>query len=343
MRLGPYEIVALLGAGGMGQVYRARDTNLGRDVALKTLPDTVTHDPERLARFRREAQLLAALNHPHIGSIYGLEETNGQRFLVLELVEGETLAARIQRGPLPVNEALAIAREITDALQSAHDRGIIHRDLKPANIALTMHDRVKVLDFGLAKATDAAVPESWRPRDGVFLFSATKDTETTLWTFSIRDRKASRFGDVISGGLPTNAVFSPDGRWVAYQEGAHGSGAEGTTFVQPFPATGAKYQIARGGRPMWSRDGTELFFVPAPSLFMVVSVRTDPVFGFTAPVPVPRRFGLAAPGNPRPYDILPDGRIVSIDTVNPAGDRLEQLTVVLNWFEELKARVTGAK
>src|SRR5687768_1986702 len=118
-RLGPYEIVALLGAGGMGQVYRARDTNLGRDVALKTLPDPVTHDPERLARFRREAQLLAALNHPHIGSIYGLEETNGQRFLVLELVEGETLAARIQRGPLPVDEALAIAREIAEALQSA--------------------------------------------------------------------------------------------------------------------------------------------------------------------------------------------------------------------------------
>ena len=155
-RLGAYEIVALLGAGGMGEVYRARDTNLGRDVALKTLPDRVTHDADRLARFRREAQLLAALNHPHIASIYGIEEANGQRFLVLELVEGETLAARIDRGPLPVDEALVIAREIAEALESAHDKGIIHRDLKPANIALTAHDRVKVLDFGLAKATDAA-------------------------------------------------------------------------------------------------------------------------------------------------------------------------------------------
>ena len=155
-RLGSYEIVALLGAGGMGDVYRARDTNLGRDVALKTLPDRVTHDADRLARFRREAQLLAALNHPHIGSIYGIEEANGQRFLVLELVEGETLAARIDRGPVPVDEALVIAREIAEALESAHDKGIIHRDLKPANIALTAHDRVKVLDFGLAKATDAA-------------------------------------------------------------------------------------------------------------------------------------------------------------------------------------------
>src|SRR5829696_2077723 len=100
-RLGPYEIVALLGAGGMGEVYRARDTNLGRDVALKTVPDSVTHDPDRLARFRREAHVLAALNHPHIGSIYGVEEISGQRFLVLELVQGETLAARIARGPLP--------------------------------------------------------------------------------------------------------------------------------------------------------------------------------------------------------------------------------------------------
>jgi serine/threonine protein kinase len=155
-RLGPYEIVALLGAGGMGEVYRARDTNLGREVALKTLPDSVMHDADRLTRFRREAQVLATLNHPHIGSIYGIEEANGQRFLVLELVEGETLAARIERAPLLVDEALTLAREIAEALQSAHDRGIIHRDLKPANIALTMHDRVKVLDFGLAKATDAA-------------------------------------------------------------------------------------------------------------------------------------------------------------------------------------------
>ena len=140
----------------MGEVYRARDTKLGRDVALKTLPASVTDDAERLARFRREAQVLAALNHPHIASIYGIEETDGHRFLVLELVDGETLAARIRRGRLPLEEALAIAGEIAEALEAAHAKGIIHRDLKPANIALTAHDRVKVLDFGLAKATDAA-------------------------------------------------------------------------------------------------------------------------------------------------------------------------------------------
>jgi len=187
------------------------------------------------------------------------------------------------------------------------------------------------------------VPESWAPRNDVFLFSATKGSEATLWTFSVRDRKASRFGDVTSMEFPTDAMFSPDGRWVAYQAGDAGTG-EATTYVQPYPPTGAKYQIARGGRPMWSRDGKELFFVPAPSQFMVVSVQTGPVFGFTRPVPVPRRFGLAPPASPRPYDILPDGRIVGVDAVNLAVDqRSPQIQVVLNWFEELKTKLPAAK
>src|SRR5437868_1182778 len=151
-KLGPYEIVAPLGAGGMGEVYRARDTKLGRDVALKILPATFTNDPERLARFRREAQVLAALNHPHIGQIYGLDATDGTQFLVLELVDGESLDRRIARGPIPVDDALSIAKQIAEALEAAHEKGIIHRDLKPANIALTRDGNVKVLDFGLAKA-----------------------------------------------------------------------------------------------------------------------------------------------------------------------------------------------
>ena len=160
-RLGPYEILSLLGSGGMGEVYRAKDTKLGRDVALKILPDTFTHDPERLARFRREAQMLAALNHPHIGAIYGLDEAGGQQFLVLELVDGESLDRRIARGgPIPVDEALAIAKQIAQALEAAHEKGIIHRDLKPANIALTTDGNIKVLDFGLAKATEAAGAET---------------------------------------------------------------------------------------------------------------------------------------------------------------------------------------
>src|SRR5216683_4209448 len=133
-RLGPYEIVSALGAGGMGEVYRAHDTKLGRDVALKILPDTFASDPERLARFQREAQVLASLNHPHIGAIYGLEESDGVRALVLELVEGPTLADRIAQGAIPLDEALPIARQIAEALEAAHEQGVIHRDLKPANI-----------------------------------------------------------------------------------------------------------------------------------------------------------------------------------------------------------------
>jgi eukaryotic-like serine/threonine-protein kinase len=151
-RLGPYEILAPLGAGGMGEVYRARDAKLNRDLAIKVLPEAVAADPERLARFQREAQLLAALNHPHIGAIYGLVESGGVEALVLELVEGETLAERLGVGAMPVDEALAVARQIGEALEAAHEKGIVHRDLKPANVTITPDGSVKVLDFGLAKA-----------------------------------------------------------------------------------------------------------------------------------------------------------------------------------------------
>ena len=136
----------------MGEVYRARDTSLGRDVAIKVLPQAFATDADRLARFEREARILASLDHPHIGTIHGIEESDGVRAIVLALVEGETLAERIARGPIPMGEALEYARQIADALEAAHDKGIVHRDLKPANIKITPAGVVKVLDFGLAKA-----------------------------------------------------------------------------------------------------------------------------------------------------------------------------------------------
>src|SRR5688572_2930934 len=154
--LGPYEITAQIGVGGMGEVWRATDANLGRQVALKVLPDTFAHDPERLARFEREAKTLASLSHPNIAIIYGLEKADGIRALVMELVEGPTLADRITQGPIPFDEALPIAKQIAEALEAAHELGIVHRDLKPANIKVREDGVVKVLDFGLAKALPPA-------------------------------------------------------------------------------------------------------------------------------------------------------------------------------------------
>jgi serine/threonine protein kinase/Tol biopolymer transport system component len=159
-RLGPYEILSALGAGGMGEVYRARDTRLKREVALKVLPEGFSQDPDRLARFQREAELLATLNHPNIAAVYGLEKADGFTGIVLELVDGETLADVIARGPIPLADALPIARQIADALEAAHEKGVIHRDLKPANIKVTANGTVKVLDFGLAKMMEHETPAS---------------------------------------------------------------------------------------------------------------------------------------------------------------------------------------
>src|SRR6266581_8053661 len=209
-KLGPYEILAPVGAGGMGEVYRARDTKLARDVALKVLPEAFAKDCERMARFQREAQMLASLNHPNIASIYGLEESGGVRALVMELVEGPTLAERIatrnrrdsggaglapparaqQAAPLPLDEVLSIAKQIAEALEAAHDRGIIHRDLKPANIKVTEGGKVKVLDFGLAKA--------FNPQD-----SAVNLNQTNSPTLGIAATQAGVF-------VGTAAYMSPE-------------------------------------------------------------------------------------------------------------------------------------
>ena len=179
-RLGAYEIVAPVGAGGMGEVYKARDTKLNRDVALKILPDAFSSDPERLSRFRREAHVLASLNHPHIGQIYGFEDSGATHALVMELVDGEDLSVTIGRGPIPIADALTVARQIADALEAAHDQGIVHRDLKPANIKVRADGTVKVLDFGLAKALDPGSASLSGERRGAATMSPTVTAATQL-------------------------------------------------------------------------------------------------------------------------------------------------------------------
>lgn len=151
-QLGSYQILGPLGVGGMGEVYRARDTKLGSEVALKVLPEQVAQDRDRLARFTREAQLLASLNHPNIAAIYGVEEAGGSFALVLEYVDGETLAERINKKPIPIGDVLRFGLQMSQALEAAHERTVVHRDLKPANVKITSEGKIKVLDFGLAKA-----------------------------------------------------------------------------------------------------------------------------------------------------------------------------------------------
>ena len=221
-RVGHYEVVAALGAGGMGEVYRARDTQLKRDVALKVLPAEVAADPHRLARFQREAELLAALNHPHIAQVYGLAEAGGVRAIVMELVEGPTLAERIARGPLPLDEALPIATELAEALEYAHEHGIVHRDLKPANIKLTPDGAVKVLDFGLAKALEAGpaaaapadsatVPSPAMTRAGIILGTAAYMAPEQARGVAV-DKRADiwAFGVVLFEMLTGTACFTGD-------------------------------------------------------------------------------------------------------------------------------------
>ena len=203
-RLEQYEVLSHIGSGGMGEVYRAHDSKLERDVAIKVLPATFARDPERVARFKREAKLLASLNHPNIAAIYDLEECDGIHFLVMELVEGETLAERVAAGPLPVREVLTISQQVADGLEHAHEKNINHRDLKPANVKLTPEGKVKVLDFGLAKAfvpegqpalnSDASTLSALPTKDGRILGTPaymspeqaqgkTVDKRTDIWSF----------------------------------------------------------------------------------------------------------------------------------------------------------------
>jgi serine/threonine protein kinase len=235
-KIGPYEVLALIGAGGMGEVYKARDTKLRRDVALKVLPDVFARDVDRMARFQREAKVLASLNHPNIATIYGLEESDNVHALAMELIDGPTLADRIRRGPIPLDEALPLATQMAEALEYAHEHGIVHRDLKPANVKLTADDAVKILDFGLAKAmesgfstTDIAKSPTinqMATETGVLLGTAaymapeqakgkSVDRRADIWAFGcvlyemLTGKKAFR-GDTVTDVLATVIKNEPD-------------------------------------------------------------------------------------------------------------------------------------
>src|SRR5262245_21091588 len=244
-RLGTFEITALIGVGGMGEVYRATDTNLRRQVAIKVLPETMARDGDRLARFQREAEVLAALNHPRIAQIYGLERSGGQTALVMELVEGSTLADRIAQGPLPVEEALAVATQIAEALEAAHEQGIVHRDLKPANVKVRPDGTVKVLDFGLARvgppAGTTAINQSLSPtvmspavtQAGMILGTAAymspeqargqaAGRSSDVWSFGcvlfeMLSGKAAFAGDTVSDVL--GSILKTEADWAALPAG----------------------------------------------------------------------------------------------------------------------------
>ena len=210
-RLGHYDVTALIGEGGMGQVYRATDTQLGRDVALKILPDAFAADPDRLARFQREAQVLASLNHPNIAQIHGIEKSDDTQALVLELVEGPTLADRIAKGPIPLDEALPIAKQIAEALEAAHEAGVIHRDLKPANIKVREDGTVKVLDFGLAKTAEPeAVDSAAETRSAMFHTQVGTVVGTVAYMSpeQVEGRVVGRPSDVFSLGSVLYEMFT---------------------------------------------------------------------------------------------------------------------------------------
>jgi serine/threonine protein kinase len=269
-KLGPYEILLPLGAGGMGEVYRARDTRLERDVALKVLPEAFARDAERTARFEREARAVAALNHPNILAIYDIGSHQGVPFLVTELLEGETLRERLSSGPLPVRKALDVAEQAARGVAAAHERGIIHRDLKPANIFLTHDGRVKVLDFGLAKLTQrngTGLDETQSPIAQQFAYVTDRNGPQEIWLRSAQEGWSRPVVTPDQFSDPTvnlcGPTFSPDGSRIAYARLSHDNGMwiwiSSTGGGAPVRLTHESAAVGEGP-PAWSPDGNWLAY-----------------------------------------------------------------------------------
>jgi serine/threonine protein kinase len=353
MRLGSYEILSALGAGGMGEVYRARDTKLDRAVAIKILPEAFASDTERIARFEREAKTLASLNHLNIAHIHGLEESNGVRALVMELVEGEDLAQRLARGAIPVAEALPIAKQIAEALEAAHEQAIIHRDLKPANIKVRRDGTVKVLDFGLAKAMEPASAQGASAQQVHASMSPTITTPAMTQAgmipttgndvMAIELDATRRVTPLVqSPFIERNGTVSPDGRWLAYE--ANDSGRF-EIYVRPFPEVNSgRWQVSTTGgtRPIWTGSGQELVYVSPTGALMGVGVTRGLSWTATTPTLVVKEgyfTNLSWWG--RSYDVSSDGqRFLMIKEGGADGTAAPtSIIVVQHWVEELKRLV----
>lgn len=363
-RLGPYEVLEPLGAGGMGEVYRARDTKLGRDVALKILPRSLAGDPDRLMRFDREARTLAALNHTHIAQIHGVEESAGGPALVMELVEGEDLGQRVTRGPLPLDEALSIGRQIADALEAAHDAGIVHRDLKPANVKVRPDGTVKVLDFGLAKlGTDGHPAASADPmnsptvtmrgtRAGVILGTAAYmapeqargqqvDRRADIWAFGcvlyelltgVRAFRGETVPDILA------AIVSRDPDWAALPPTV--PAAVRTLLARCLTRDPRRRLRDIGEARVALEDDTSFVEAPAPSrpvsgpsrltwlatTLALAAVTGLTVWVFRTPADVPqRRFMIPTPDGTEPLRVA----------ITPAGDAVAFIAAERAWIQRL--------